>query len=235
MGELINPGGQTSESQVDLENANQSWFNPEQPSTVAKSEEEGLTDIRQINRTADREYAFIYDRKNSVWYYSPHEHREKIGQRRVTLRSVSKLERQPPSNDTVFCHTHPEHYIRRFLANPQYEWQRSREYLMINNQLPSKNDLESAAIIHKLGYTGFGIITTRGVTNIKFNKEKLEPGQKTLQGYRIKRERVIELAKKHGINGAIEVLTRFFYRHFKGAFEVQFVPFENQTSSEEGK
>jgi len=202
-----------------------SQFDQFYESSMSRGEGEKI--LSSIASDAKREYVWAFDEERSLWIYFPSKSSEDIDVSRGHSRheiTIPKELLKPPGASSDVYHIHPDILVDVLVKNRKPGWH-SEEFLRVSNQMPKEDDLHAASVLINNGYKTFKVVTSLGVTTLKFFSEKLDPKQERhdIEGVTINQE-MIYGALKEGVNPAIRKVFEELNRHYGGVFVYEFHP-----------
>lgn len=197
------------------------------PYEIAKPQHEGELLLADISRTSDREHVWAFDEERSVWtFYPTSSHEEMVDANAKRSYYSVKIPDQlirPPGRSSIHYHIHVDRQID-VLRRHYEEGLVSRDFIVVNQQIPKHQDIQAAVTLCRSGYKGFRIVTPRGITRLIPDLEKLHEVT-TLPGLSIE-QRQIENELQKGVKESIIKCFEIINRHFGGLITLEFQPFE---------
>ena len=199
----------------------------DQPYEALMNRDEGEKVLSSIAGNAEREYVWAFDEERSLWIYFPSKSSEHIDISQGHSRHEATIPKEllkPPGESSDIYHIHPDILVDVLVKNRKPGWH-SEEFLRVSNQMPKEDDLHAASVLINNGYRTFKVVTSLGVTTLKFFPEKLDPKQEhhDIEGVTIKKEMIYD-ALKEGVNPAIRKVFEELNRHYGGVFVYEFHP-----------
>jgi len=197
----------------------------EKPYKIQASRDEGEQALAALADTVQLEYVWVFDEKKLEWSYKPIlETYGAIDYENGSIKhivSIPSTLHSPENHDSIFYHIHPatEHSA---VAEKQEE-PMAKDFLIVNNQLPLKDDIEACLNLMRNGYQGFRLVTPKGVTEVSFHEEKL--GDKKELNFTVPATMIYEQLTK-GIDSAINTSIDVINTALGGVFSVKYLAFE---------
>ncbi|MFA6436612.1 MAG: hypothetical protein WC242_00640 [Candidatus Paceibacterota bacterium] len=219
-----------SESLETKRNNTEAFFELEHPYEIEQSREEGERMLQKIAVTAEREYVWAFDEATNTWYYYPCEFTVKVDENLNEVNHTARIPDElvyPPGELSYHYHIHPDSVFTPLLKKEENS--HKEDFYRVSNQLSKNEDLEAVAKLIAMGYKGFKVVTSIGVTTIEYHPERLDQSQKKhiLPGLKISFEE-IQKALKDGVTVGIDKILEKFTEHYKGVFVFKFEPFEKE-------
>ena len=209
-----------------LNSINESFSDLANPYRIEAGRNVGENALLDIARTVDREYVWVFDEETSTWYYYPSNFSVEFDYDRGTSRYTATIPKElvnPPGTLADLYHIHPDSIVSKLLEKKR--GQHSEEFLRVSNQIPKKDDLEAASKLVPNGYTSFKIVTSAGITTLRYCPEKLDKKQErhSLPEITISSEMIYE-ALKEGFAPAVHKVFEQLNKHYDGVFVFEFRP-----------
>lgn len=217
-----------SERRESQQPTNERFRELDRPYEIQAERSDGERVISAIAADAEREYVWAFDSDKSLWIHHPSEAEGSIdledGHSRHSAVIPKELMRPPGTNSDIY-HIHPEVLVTDLVKNAKPGWH-TKEFLQVSNQIPKAEDLTAASVLINNGYKAFKVITTLGVSTVKFFPENLDKSKTKhdIQGMSIDREFMYK-ALEEGLTSAIEKVFARLNDYYKGVFVYEYEPF----------
>jgi len=169
----------------------------DKPYRIKASKKEGELVLSKLARESTREYAWIFDEEDEIWFHHPSTEFNldvSVGKGQIRNSITPPAEYSMPiSNSSVDYHIHPTQPIYQLLENDGVDpdgW--ATETMLVKNQTPSVEDLQNCAIRYGRGFKSSKIVTPYGVTTIQFHPEQLHGAKNIKISVTVPRELTIK-------------------------------------------